>query len=513
VVVAGAGTAGCALAARLAERGLHVVLLEAGPAWSAAAAPVVVRQARAHEVRNPSRFPEFQWPSLTARRTAVQPAKPYVRGRGLGGSSIVNSQMAMRPPLDDFDGWAAGDQWSAGSVLDAFVRLEDDADYASEPYHGADGPVPVVRAPRHEWSFFERALEEAALVDGVRSAPDVNAPNAYGVSPCASHSRGGRRVTTYDAYLVPAERSRPLEVRPDTLVDRVVVRNGRAVGVDVVTAGRRDTILAGEVVLCAGSPYSTAILQRSGIGPSDLLTSRGIDVVADLPVGHFVQDHPLLGLYLPLADPRPAPNGRHANCVLRFASGVPGSVEGDVMVILVNPIDANDLATVAVIVNACRSYGSIAIADRAPDVEPCIDERMLDDPLDRAVGRWAVRHALDLIARSGLALAAPVLDGRGTPVEPAMSDAELDAWMLATAADAAHLTGGCRIGAASESDAVVDGHCCVRGVDGLRIIDLSIAPRVPRAAPFLAAVAIGECGADLVAADRAALLTRAAGAP
>ncbi|MFB6552761.1 GMC family oxidoreductase [Streptomyces sp. NPDC056405] len=510
LIVVGAGSAGAVLAARAAARGRRVLLLEAGPDYRSAEMPEVWRSPNpVVALMDPAAAADLVWTGLNSSRTEKQAQIPYWRGRGMGGSSSINGQIAIRPPMEDFEDWArlGCDGWAPQDVLPYFTKLEDDEDFGDQSYHGRGGPTPIYRTPKDAWGNVDRALAESALAAGFVWAADVNAPGATGVSPYPINSRDARRISVNDAYLEPARDLDGLSIRGDALVDTVVFEGERAVGVRVVADGAVVTEYADEVILSAGVIHSPAILLRSGIGPAAQLRALGIDVRQDLPVGLGMQDHPMALLSTPL---RPearikSPHDRHTNVCVRWSSES-GTHSNDLLFTSLNQnvlaMAAADTETHAgafgVWLNRTHSRGELTLVSTDPSVHPYVVERMLSDERDLARMREGVRALVELgsSAETAPILAEPLKEANRPLFEALVNDSDLDDHLLATVIDTQHGTSTCRMGAPDAAETVVDPACRVLGVQGLRVVDASVFPTVPRANTNLAVIMAGELMAD-----------------
>ena len=299
VAIVGGGSAGCALAARLSEDAdRRVLLVEAGPDYPAARLPADL----ADGIHGTSTA-THDWGLMGTGSPGTTPLR-LPQGRVTGGSSAVNATFALRGHPADYDGWQLPG-WTSDDVLPSFVRLERDLDFGEADHHGNSGPVPIRRYLGHERSDLTAAVEEAFVAVGIPPIADHNAPGAVGVSALPVNCVNGRRISTALAYLEPA-RSRPnLRIQPECLVQDVVVRAHRSVGVRT----EADEVLpADEVIVCAGAYQSPGLLLRSGIGPAAVLADLGRDVVVDLPgVGANLADHPWVAIDLPCAAPHGDP--------------------------------------------------------------------------------------------------------------------------------------------------------------------------------------------------------------
>ncbi len=501
-LIVGAGSAGCVLAARLTENPTNeVTLLEAGPDYRAHAAPASIRAISPMRVLMSSDDGAYRWDDLTAMRTSTQPEVMLWRGRGTGGSSSVNGMLAVRPEADDLDRWAAAgcDGWAWDDMAPWFNHIENDLLYGHEPHHGDAGPIPVWRPTLDGWAQLELAALEAFSELGHPYCPDHNAPGSTGIGPYAANIEFdadgvASRVSANSAYL-EAARDRPnLTVVGDVLVDRVEVENGRAAAViGRQGGGTGDEVAfdADEILLTAGSPFSPAILLRSGL---------------DLPgLGLSVSDHPGIGVQIVYdgEQVRPPTNGRHINCFGRYSSELAGGGVNDMAILAgahPDPLPNGRYASqVQIALWQPFGRGTIALRDTDPGSMPVIDTGMLADERDLVRLRDGFRRLMAAMEHPALAsIPGRRSYGRDSVVTDDLAeiadldDAGVDQLLLDSVYDTQHIVGGCRMGATDDPQAVVAPDCGVIGVEGLRVIDGSILPSCPRANTHFTVLAIAE---------------------
>lgn len=445
---------------------------------------------------------QFRYDDLTAIRSAGRPAERYWRGRGVGGTSAMNGQIAIRGMLEDYDDWEAqgATGWSGEAVLPYLCKLERDLDFGDAPYHGDSGPLPVYRAPLETWGPVDRALRAAALDLGYGWSDDCNAPDSTGVSPYPINSIGGIRVSTNDAYLEPIRGRQNLKIVGNAQVDRVIFDGNVAVGVEAVIHGQRQRVEADQIILSAGAVHAPAILMRSGIGHADHLQALGIPVVVDLPVGDNLVEHSgvWLGVAIKPEHQVDDVNFRHTNCCVRYSSGLAGAGRNDMIMISMNISSMDDPGRAAgrLIVDTFQTFsrGTIRLTSRDPLAQPEVDLNMLSDERDLIRMNDGMRRLFEVAQHPAFAEIADAIYSTvdGSRVEKLPEDDELNQWLLDQVWDAQHPVGTCRMGAVGDERTVVDPSCRVLGVQNLRVVDASVMPENPRANTHFTTVMIAE---------------------
>lgn len=495
VVVVGAGTAGCPLAARLADAGRRVLLVEAGPA----AVPGELRDASTLRAAVPGHPANWDL-------TGVLPGGREIRvprGRVVGGSSAVNAGYFIRPTPADATGWAAAgnDLWSYDRLLPAMRRLEDDREFGDRPEHGADGPVPVQRPT--EGPPLADAIGRAAEELGLPAEPDKNAGGAPGYGPVPRNVVDGTRISAADAYLTPRRGHPGLVLRGGARVVRVLLERGRAVGV-ATTEGE---VRADEVVLSAGAIGSAHLLMLSGVGPAGVLRAAGIPVHVHAPgVGTSASDHPLVYLpFRPAGEVTAAPGQAPLHGVLHATSAgaeAPGDLEVLPWLAPFSQVMSGRAASPGEVVGfgvallRTVGRGRLVLTDGDPARPPVVAYGHLVETADRRRMREGVRLAARLVRTRALTAA-----GRPADELRTAGDAALDGWIRERLTTAVHLSGTAPMGPGTDPMAVVDQRLRVRGIEGLRVADTSVLPHVPSRGPAATAVLVGERAAELMTGD------------
>jgi choline dehydrogenase len=491
VVIVGAGSSGCAIAARATEDPDRTVLLvEAGPDYSdLKRTPFDLVNSNNNSVR------AHDW-ALQYHPTRNQNVE-FPRGRVVGGSSAVNTAIALRGMPEDYDEWAqAGNSdWAWEQVLPAFKRLERDLDFGAAPYHGDAGPITIRRYPDKDLLRQHQAFLASARELGYPDCPDANDPLSFGAGPQPMNKLGRLRVSCAVGYLAPARIRPNLTIAPDTFVRRVLVERDRCVGIEVeAQGGAVERIDARLVVLCGGSIMSPAILMRSGIGPRAHLESLGIDVRRDVAgVGQNLSDHPALSVQCRVKDGALIDHDAPIiQTILRYTaegSDKRNDLQIEQLSFTGGRRDAPTFG-VAAVLEYQYGRGELRLNSADPHEHPVIDLRFCEDERDtkRLVGCFR-----DALAFTRTAPLADLIDQVTFPRPGAeLDDATIAGLCRRRAGSGYHPSGTVKMGPASDALAVVDQHGCCHALAQLVVADASIMPAVPRANTNLTSIMIGE---------------------
>ncbi len=521
-VIVGAGSAGCAIAYRLAEAGRSVLVIEHG---GTDVGPFIQMPAA---LSYPMNMARYDWgymsepePGLGGRQLVAP------RGKVIGGSSSINGMVYVRGHARDYDHWveSGADGWGFADVLPYFKRMEswhDGGHGGDASWRGHDGPLHITRGPRKNPLY--HAFVEAGRQAGYPVTEDYNGQQQEGFGPFEQTVWKGRRWSAANAYLKPAlKRDNCAVVRG--LATRVVIEEGRATGVEILRGGKHQIIRANvEVIVAASAFNSPKLLMLSGIGPGAHLADHGIEVLADRPgVGANLQDH--LEVYFQLAALQPITLYKHWNLFskgligaqwlftrtglgatnnfescgfIRSAAGVEypdiqfhflpfavrydgkAAAEGHGFQAHVGPMRA-------------ASRGAVTLRSPDPGEAPRIQFNYMSEESDWVDFRRVIRLTREIFQQDAFK---PHVRHEIQPGADVTSDAAIDDFLRDHAESAYHPCGTCKMGRADDSMAVVDPECRVIGVEALRVADSSIFPRITNGNLNGPSIMVGEKAAD-----------------
>ena len=521
-VIAGAGTAGCVLANRLSEDPHNrVCLIEAGGRDSHPFIQVPALVGAALTLK------QLSWGLETVPQENLKGRRiPVPRGRVLGGSSSINGMVYFRGHPRDYDDWAAAGNtgWSWAEVLPYFLRSENNSEYPGSPYHGHAGPMHVsdVKRPNPLNAVFAEAMQTLQF----RHCDDFNGPNPEGFGLRQGAIRNGRRESGVTAFLKPAIGRANLTVLTEATLARVVIEDHRATGVDVLIGSETRRVEARrEVILCGGAVGSPQMLLLSGIGDGAALQKLGIAVEQHLPgVGANYHDHIAANVqmwtdnaqsygisvkafprgvwnvlqYL-LARQGPfASNVFESHAILRSTAGLE---RPDIQVVFqparrnqnLFPLPIGHGFVISIVLLHPKSRGTLTLKSPDPHALPLIDPALLSVPEDAEPLVRGLKLARRVFATPAFALYKATEFLPGGAID---SDAQLEDYVRATAATVHHPAGSCRMGVGD--DAVVTPELKVRGIEGLRVADASIFPKLMGGNTNAPVVMVAEKAADMI---------------
>ncbi len=495
IIVVGAGSSGSVIAARISERSdRSVCLIESGPDYPTGPWPSPL----ADGTKNA--YAGHDWGLMHRPTRLGRLLYPFPRGRVVGGSSAVNTCIALRGQPYDYDEWASLGlpDWSWARCLPSFIRLEHDLNFGESDGHGRDGPLRIQRDPPGEQTAWQASFLRACQALGFAPCPDSNAPGSSGAGPHAFNRSQGQRLNAAQAWLTPTVRAREnLEIQAQTHVRRVLFHNGRATGVEVEQRGAVRTIRADLIVLCAGAIHTPGLLLRSGIGPAEDLARLGITPIRTLSsVGAKLLDHPGSAIFFrPRLNRGAWPSARAPllQNVLRYRSQGSQRPGVDMQLQPGNsfPIYGRMTPLLSIMghVGKPKGWGRLFFPSANPFAKPRIDSRLLEDPRDRAL-------AVQNMALAGQLADTLEMRKLGAHLWPGpkvlRSTTRIDGWIRSASDSGYHPCGTVPMGADDDPSAATDAQGRVRGVRGLRVADASLMPTIPSSNTNIPTLMIGE---------------------
>jgi len=490
-IVVGGGSAGAVMAARLSEKSnQHVLLIEGGKAYPAWDYPHTIASADF-----PGGDPAHNW-GFQSETTKEGNKIDLPRGKVLGGSSAINGAVALRARPEDLENWNLPG-WSYEDMLPYFKKLES-SDSGDKDLHGFDGPLPVRQLLRSDLTTVQRAFVDATVNLGYKLIEDFDGADANGVGPYRMNVVNGVRVNTGMAYLTNAVRERNnLSILSEAVADRVLFKGKKAIGI-VLANG--EEFFAGEIILSGGTYGSAAILLRSGIGAKNDLEQLSIPVIADLPVGKNLKDHPFH--YAAYALHKEMVESKSPPIAAKLWTSIFNTKQGELDLHITathlfpdeySPTKMGFILGVAV--TTPLSKGKVWIETKDPNVNPKVDLNFLDDEDDTKRMIEGAKIARRIAATAPFST---FIHSEIAPGAAIVTDSQLEEAIKKNIASYAHPTSSAPMGLISSEEAVVDLEGRVHHVESLRVVDASIFPDIISVATNVTVIAVAERIADII---------------